>query len=66
MCIRDSIKAATLVIHGREDSLVPLACGIDTAQHIDGSRLEIIDGMGHNLPVELWPKIIDLIVEHAE
>ena len=63
--LRD-ITAATLVIHGREDSLVPLAGGIDTAQHIDGSRLEIIDGMGHNLPVELWPKIIDLIVEHAK
>lgn len=59
------IKAPTLVIHGREDPLVPLAGGVDTAQHISGARLEIIDGMGHNLPIELWPKIIDLIVEHA-
>jgi len=59
------IKAPTLVIHGREDPLVPLAGGIDTAQHVAGARLEIIDGMGHNLPIELWPRIIGLIVEHA-
>ena len=60
-----TIKAPTLVIHGREDPLVPLAGGIDTAEHIPGARLEIIDGMGHNFPIELWPVIIDLIVNHA-
>jgi len=61
-----SVTAPTLVIHGREDPLVPLAGGVDTAQHVSDARLEIIDGMGHNLPIELWPKIIDLIVEHAK
>lgn len=60
-----TIEVPTLAIHGREDPLVPLAGGIDTAEHIPGARLEIIDGMGHNLPTELWPKIIDLIVDHA-
>ena len=59
------IEAPTLVIHGREDPLVPLAGGIDTAEHIPGARLEIIDGMGHNFPVELWPVIIKLIAGHA-
>ncbi|MBT8090758.1 MAG: alpha/beta fold hydrolase [Gammaproteobacteria bacterium] len=60
-----TITAPTLVIHGREDPLVPLAGGIDTANHIPGARLEIIDGMGHNFPVELWPQIIGLITDHA-
>jgi len=60
------ITAPTLVIHGREDRLVPLAGGIDTAKHIPGAKLEIIDGMGHNFPVELWPQIIDLITGHAK
>ncbi len=60
-----TIKAPTLVIHGRQDPLVPLAGGIDTAQHIPGARLEIIDGMGHNFPVELWPRFIELIADHA-
>ena len=61
-----TIKAPTLVIHGREDPLVPLAGGIDTAKHIPGAQLEIIDGMGHNFPVELWPQIIGLIASHAK
>ncbi len=60
-----AIKAPTLVIHGREDPLVPLAGGIDTAKHIPGARLEIIDGMGHNFPAGLWPRFIDLITGHA-
>lgn len=60
-----TITAPTLVIHGREDPLVPLAGGIDTAEHIPGAQLKIIDGMGHNFPVELWPTIIGLITAHA-
>ena len=59
------ITAPTLVIHGREDPLVPLAGGIDTAEHVDGARLEIIDGMGHNLPQALWPRLIDSITANA-
>ena len=59
------IKAPTLVIHGREDPLVPLAGGIDTAEYVPGADLEIIDGMGHNMPVELWPRIIGLIINNT-
>ena len=59
------IQAPTLVIHGREDPLVPLAGGIDTAEYVPGAGLEIIDGMGHNMPVELWPRIIELIVRNT-
>jgi pimeloyl-ACP methyl ester carboxylesterase len=59
------ISSPTLVIHGREDPLVPLAGGIDTARHIRGAQLEIIDGMGHNLPPGLWPRLVDLIAGHA-
>lgn len=61
-----AIEAPTLVIHGREDRLVPLAGGIDTAEYVPDARLEIIDGMGHNFPPALWPTIIDMIVDHAE
>lgn len=60
-----TIKTPTLVIHGREDLLVPVAGGIDTAEHIAGSQLEIIDGLGHNLPTEIWPQVIGLMAEHA-
>lgn len=59
------IGAPTLVIHGREDPLVPLAGGIDTAEYVPGAELEIIDGMGHNLPIELWPRIIERITANT-
>lgn len=61
-----TIETPTLVIHGREDPLIPLAGGIDIAKQVSGAQLEIIDGMGHNLPVELWPQIIGLIDDHCK
>ncbi|MDG1065151.1 MAG: alpha/beta hydrolase, partial [Luminiphilus sp.] len=54
-----------LVIHGRDDVLVPLACGIDTARKIPNARLEIIEGMGHNLPESLVPVLTDLTAGHV-
>jgi len=59
------INTPTLVIHGREDPLVPVEGGIDTARHIRDSRLEIIDGMGHDIPPPLVEKITGLIADHA-
>jgi pimeloyl-ACP methyl ester carboxylesterase len=60
-----TITVPTLVIHGRDDALVPLECGIDTARHIPDARLEIIDGMGHNLPETLVPLLLELIEVHV-
>lgn len=60
------IKTPTLVIHGRDDALVSVEGGIDTARHIKGARLEIFDGMGHDLPAALLPNFIELITAHAE
>ena len=62
--LRD-IEVPTLVIHGRADPLVPLASGLDTARAIPGAELLVLDGMGHALPVALWPRIIDAIARHA-
>jgi pimeloyl-ACP methyl ester carboxylesterase len=60
-----AVKLPTLVIHGDADPLVPLACGIDTAESVQGSKLVIIQGMGHALPISMWPQIIDAIAAHA-
>ncbi len=43
------ITVPTLVIHGRDDPLVPLKNGEDTAKKIAGSEYTVIDGMGHDL-----------------
>lgn len=51
------ITAPTLVLHGRLDPLLPVAAGIETARCIGGARLVIIEGMGHDLPPPLLPRI---------
>jgi pimeloyl-ACP methyl ester carboxylesterase len=59
------VGVPTLVIHGDADPLVPLACGIDTAESVPGAKLRVIAGMGHALPISMWPQIIDAIAAHA-
>jgi pimeloyl-ACP methyl ester carboxylesterase len=53
------IKAPTLVIHGKADKLVRPSGGKASARAIPGARLELIDGMGHDLPRQVWPRILD-------
>jgi len=60
-----TIVAPSLVIHGAADPLIPLACGVDTAQAIPGARLEVIEGMGHDLPSQLLERLLALIDAHA-
>ena len=60
-----AVKVPTLVIHGDVDPLVPLACGLDTHQSVPGAELLVIKGMGHALPISMWPQIIDAISAHA-
>jgi pimeloyl-ACP methyl ester carboxylesterase len=59
------ITAPTLVIHGAADRLVPVRAGRDVAAAIPGARLEIIEGMGHDLPQQLWPRLIESINDNA-
>ena len=48
-----SVRAPTLVLHGSDDPLVPLAGGEDTAANIPGAHLRVVPGMGHFLPEAL-------------
>ena len=59
------ITAPTMVIHGVDDPLVPIAGGRDTAATIPGARIVEIAGMGHNLPEPLIPQVLDAFEEVA-
>lgn len=59
------IAAPTLVIHGLDDVLVPVAAGYDLAERIRGATLEVIPGMGHDFPEPLVPRITDLVLRHV-
>jgi pimeloyl-ACP methyl ester carboxylesterase len=60
-----SVRVPTLVIHGKDDPLITVSGGEATAKAIPGAELMVIAGMGHDLPVGLWPQIIDALVENA-
>ena len=55
------VDVPTAVIHGTADCLVLPKGGQETADAIFKSELVWIEGMGHNLPEEAWPKILDTI-----
>jgi pimeloyl-ACP methyl ester carboxylesterase len=59
------IRVPTLVIHGTADRLVSPSGGRATARAIPGARLELIEGMGHDLPRAVWPRLVDGIAETA-
>jgi len=60
------VIAPTLVIHGEDDPLVPIAGGRDTVASIAGARLMTIPGMGHDLPLALVDTLTDAIAAHAK
>jgi pimeloyl-ACP methyl ester carboxylesterase len=60
-----SVKTPTLVIHGTVDPLIRPVAGKETAASIPGAKLMMIEGMGHALPIPMWPRIIGAIADHA-
>ena len=60
------IRAPTLVVHGKADRLVRPSGGRATARAIPDARLDLIDGMGHDLPRGVWPRVLDGIEQTAE
>ena len=59
-------QAATLVVHGDEDRLLPAAHGRNIAKAIANAKFELIEGLGHDLPNPLVPQISRLFIEHYQ
>jgi pimeloyl-ACP methyl ester carboxylesterase len=49
------------VIHGEDDCLISVSGGRATAKAIPGAELEVVEGMGHDLPRDAWPQVIAAI-----
>jgi len=56
-----TIDAPTLVVHGRDDRLLPLAHGEDVAALVPGAGLHVVDGMGHAVEPALAPLLVEVI-----
>jgi proline iminopeptidase len=63
------IRAPALVLHGDEDPLVRPKCGVATVEAINAgggnARLEVVKGMGHDMPLVIMPKIVEPIARHC-
>jgi len=59
------ITSPTHIVHGAADPLVPVAAAHQLHRKIRGSTLEIIDGMGHDLPLPLLPRLTEAIARGA-
>jgi pimeloyl-ACP methyl ester carboxylesterase len=59
------VEVPTLVIHGTADRLVDPSGGVRTAEAVPGARLELIEGMGHDYPPQVWDRIVGLVAAIA-
>ena len=53
------LRVPTLVLHGAQDPLLRPAAARRTAAAIRGARLVILPGVGHYLPVAVYPQVAD-------
>ncbi len=59
------LDVPTLVIHGDLDPLVTPSGGARTAEVIPGAELLRLPTMAHDLPVVLWPQVVEAITQLA-
>jgi pimeloyl-ACP methyl ester carboxylesterase len=59
-----AITAPTLVVHGTDDTLIDVSGGRATAAAVPGARLELVDGLGHDLPPSLLPHVVEPLLTH--
>lgn len=60
-----AVEVPTLVIHGKDDTLIEPSGGMRTAELIANANLLLVAHMGHDLPEQLWPILVDAIVSHS-
>ena len=59
------LAAPTLVIHGTDDPLFPLAHGEALAAEIPDAELLVLDAVGHEHPRRAWDRIVPAILERT-
>ena len=57
----NEIAVPTLIIHGTEDPVLPYVHGLALKEAIRGSKMLTLEGTGHELHHEDWPRIIQAI-----
>lgn len=60
----DKIQVPTLVVHGKDDPLLPWQAGRKIARHVKGAELRLVPGLGHDLPPSFTPQLADWMLQH--
>jgi pimeloyl-ACP methyl ester carboxylesterase len=63
--LRD-LNKPVLVLHGDRDPILRVSAARATAKAIDGARLVVLPGVGHDLPAPLWPGIAREVRQTAD
>jgi pimeloyl-ACP methyl ester carboxylesterase len=61
-----ALRMPALVVHGLADKMVHVSGGRATAAAIPGAELLLIDGMGHDLPPDLFDTFASAIRRTAD
>jgi len=61
-----TMQIPTLVVHGKQDPVIPIAHGEKLAATISNSNSLWVDNMGHDLPDSAIPEICDKMMVHFE
>lgn len=59
------VRAPVHIIHGEADPLVPVQAARDLAAKLPGSTLDLVEGMGHDLPLPLVARFAEGIRANA-
>lgn len=60
------IQAPTVIVHGTDDPIVAVQAADQIAGLIPGAEKIMVEGMGHDLPVQLVPTVADAITQAAQ
>jgi pimeloyl-ACP methyl ester carboxylesterase len=60
------IDCPVLVIHSDEDPILPVENGRAIAAGIPGARIEVLPGVGHELPSELLDWLAERFAAHVQ
>ena len=56
-----TVGVPMLVMHGDCDTLIHHSGGRRTAELVPGARFELIEGLGHDYPPQMWPRWVELV-----
>ncbi len=61
-----ALRMPVAIVHGSADKMVHVSGGRATARVIPGAELLVIDGMGHDMPTELFETYTEIIRRTAD